>query len=325
MKWIILPAIALALIIALPLASADCDFQITSKTAKDLLNEVESLNAQLATCPFPLPSPLSLVFSNDLIQVRVTMQDGSIENILYEIKNGKLSSIQRKSIGNPDFIATTGECEADAILLSDDKLGSGAYAYNQNRITLNAVGFLNQFLFLLIKPVAKIGAKKIAKTTDLSCIKQENGALCDHGGQCLSGNCVGTGQGPPWTYRCSCDPFKYATACQPTPESESQKLPDTGRDNGQVCDHGGQCSSGNCVGVGQGPPWTYKCSCDPFKFATACQPKGDEGLPDKGRAAGQVCDHGGQCATGNCIGVGQGPPWTYKCSCDPFKYVGSGC
>lgn len=38
--------------------------------------------------------------------------------------------------------------------------------------------------------------------------KKPTGALCQHGGECTSGNCVGDGMGPPWVYRCSCNPFK---------------------------------------------------------------------------------------------------------------------
>jgi len=98
---------------------------------------------------------------------------------------------------------------------------------------------------------------------------------------------------------------------------------------GDVCQHGGECNTGNCVGVGQGPPWTYRCSCDPFRFVGGntegeCPVGSDVAYeaPDGPLGPGEVCRHGGECESGNCIGVGQGPPWTYKCSCDPFKFVG---
>jgi len=94
------------------------------------------------------------------------------------------------------------------------------------------------------------------------------GAVCAHGGECDSSNCVGDGIGgsTSWTYRCSCDPYRYTTTgCK----ADSSLVPRT-KDNGQVCAHGGECQSGNCVGMGQGPPWTYGCSCDPFVFRTTC-------------------------------------------------------
>lgn len=44
------------------------------------------------------------------------------------------------------------------------------------------------------------------------------------------------------------------------------------------------------------------------------------------KAVGEICDHGGECETGNCIYVyGEGPDRTYKCSCDPFVYDAVSC
>ncbi|MFC2174810.1 hypothetical protein ACFLQ2_02975 [archaeon] len=92
---------------------------------------------------------------------------------------------------------------------------------------------------------------------------------------------------------------------------------------GALCDHGGECESGNCIGVGQGPPWTYKCSCDPFKYVVEdpCQPT--QPAQTTGKAVGETCNHGGECVTGNCIGIVPGQ--LYKCSCDPFKYDAYSC
>ena len=42
------------------------------------------------------------------------------------------------------------------------------------------------------------------------------------------------------------------------------------KEPGEICAHGGECRTGNCVGVGMGPPWIYQCSCDPFRFTTGC-------------------------------------------------------
>ena len=107
----------------------------------------------------------------------------------------------------------------------------------------------------------------------------------------------------------------------------------TGLAVGEVCDHGGECTTGNCVGVGDGPPWTYKCSCDPFRFVAAgtdgeCPPGSVTTQAQEQKAGlgiGEVCKNGGECESGNCVGVGQGPPWTYKCSCDPFVYDAFSC
>ncbi len=87
----------------------------------------------------------------------------------------------------------------------------------------------------------------------------------------------------------------------------------TGKDAGALCQHGGECTSGNCVGDGQGPPWTYRCSCDAFRYTTSgCA--ADPSLVPRTKAKGETCAHGGECQSGNCVGVGMGPPWVYQCS-----------
>ena len=95
---------------------------------------------------------------------------------------------------------------------------------------------------------------------------------------------------------------------------------------GEICQHGGECTTGNCVG--EGPPYgqVYKCSCNPFRLDYSClnQPQPQPVAP-RSKNPGDVCVHGGECRTGNCVGVGQGPPWTYKCSCNPFRYEPFGC
>jgi len=96
---------------------------------------------------------------------------------------------------------------------------------------------------------------------------------------------------------------------------------------GEVCGHGGECETGNCVSVGQGPPWIFECSCDPFKYVpTDTSGKCPPGSQVKHEQAhytkkvGEVCAHGGECETGNCVAVAPGSR-TMECSCDPFKYV----
>jgi hypothetical protein len=86
---------------------------------------------------------------------------------------------------------------------------------------------------------------------------------------------------------------------------------------GAVCNNGGECESGNCLGVIPGQ--LYKCSCDPFKYVelNPCPPPAQ---PPQGthKKIGETCNHGGECESGNCLGVIPGQ--LYKCSCDPFTY-----
>ena len=103
--------------------------------------------------------------------------------------------------------------------------------------------------------------------------------------------------------------------------------PSTGK-AGSICQNGGECDSGNCLYVsGQGADRLHKCSCEQFVLTIRdpC-PQTIYNIPQSsGKAIGELCNHGGECNSGNCIGVGQGPPWTYKCSCDPFKYDAYSC
>jgi len=101
---------------------------------------------------------------------------------------------------------------------------------------------------------------------------------------------------------------------------------------GEVCNHGGECETGNCIYVGgEGADRTYKCSCDPFKYdpyvnsdgscvGELTYPESNTGKP------GDICQHGGQCETGNCIyQSGQGADRIYKCSCDPYRLDTASC
>lgn len=42
---------------------------------------------------------------------------------------------------------------------------------------------------------------------------------------------------------------------------------------GEVCQHGGECATGNCIGIGPDFGKVYQCSCDPFKLDTSCAQK----------------------------------------------------
>lgn len=84
---------------------------------------------------------------------------------------------------------------------------------------------------------------------------------------------------------------------------------------GALCQHGGDCQSGWCLGVVPGRE--YRCSCigSTTKWQS-CSTTTPPPLPPTGRSAGQTCLHGGQCASGMCLG--RVPGQDYVCSCiDP--------
>jgi hypothetical protein len=246
---------------------AACSLDIKSKNTAAFLNEISTIDAALKNCPVPMPSSVtSLLGNNQILKITIARTDGTTSEAFFTISGGALSAASTTGT-TFGFNLWIDECALDAVLSSDNKFGAFAYIYTQGKAKLQAKGFWNSIVLSISKPFFNSAMKKAAVQTDMSCLKAD-GALCDHGGQCKSGNCVGEGQGPPWTYRCSCDPMKYMTSCpaKPAVQQDANGL----RPAGELCDHGGQCKTGNCVGVGQGPPWTYRCSCDAFKYTTGC-------------------------------------------------------
>jgi len=321
-RWIIFAVMVLAMAGAV---NAGCGFDIAAKSTQALLNEVPTLDSSVKSCSPQIKSPLDMIFGTDKIELKIFMNGGTTERILFTIVDEKLTAVKRNPSETPDYVVTIGQCELDAVLASSNKIGAAAYAYKQKKLKISGVGFTNSFKLIFLKPIFSIAFGKLQTEIDMGCEKKALAENCQHGGECLSGNCIYvTGEGADRLYKCSCDPFKYKTMCAPEPDAN---LPNSGRKLGEICDHGGNCASGNCIYVtGEGAGRVYKCSCDPFKFQTMCAPAADAGLPDSGRKAGQVCDHGGNCETGNCIYVtGAGAGRVYKCSCDPFKFIGSGC
>jgi len=92
---------------------------------------------------------------------------------------------------------------------------------------------------------------------------------------------------------------------------------------GHVCQHGGECTTGYCLyAYGQGADRTYQCSCAQLTLVVQDPCTANPLQPGQGtnKGIGETCNHGGECASTYCVGVGQGPPWVYKCSCDAFRY-----
>lgn len=255
-------------------AQQDCLDAITAKDTRSFLNEIPSLNAQLGTCANEVPSPADRFLKDEIVSVKIFMQDGSTEPFTVTTQAGKITDIEAVGASKPTFIVGLGECEFDTILRTSNKLGAIAYMYQQNKITLSAVGFFNRLKFGVVKLFINPVFKRIAEETTTACStaggdaaeKKEVGAVCQHGGECKTGNCIyDTGEGPNRIYRCSCDPFKLVTTpgCPQTPEYPESNLGQPG----DICQHGGQCESGNCIYVGgAGADRVYKCSCDPFNY-----------------------------------------------------------
>lgn len=59
--------------------------------------------------------------------------------------------------------------------------------------------------------------------------------------------------------------FCTTTTTTSAPTGRGAKKP------GEICRHGGECTTGNCVGEGPDYGKVYKCSCDPFRLVYGCK------------------------------------------------------
>lgn len=90
---------------------------------------------------------------------------------------------------------------------------------------------------------------------------------------------------------------------------------------GELCANGGECNTGYCLGVIPGRE--YRCSCHMFNYVTSCLYSSSSSLPATNRAPGALCDHGGHCQSGMCLGVVPGRE--YRCSCNDPKTRWQSC
>ncbi len=107
-----------------------------------------------------------------------------------------------------------------------------------------------------------------------------------------------------------CPPIQSSTPAQPV------KKP------GELCQHGGQCTTGNCIGIGPDFGKEYRCSCNAFRYETGCSGVASSAKTTN-KTAGEVCQHGGECKSGYCLGVVPGRE--YRCSCKQLTYSTYGC
>lgn len=95
------------------------------------------------------------------------------------------------------------------------------------------------------------------------------------------------------------------------PSQPANKLP------GEICKHGGECTTGHCVGVGPDYGKVFRCSCHMFSHDYSCSGKSSSAPSSTKKTAGQTCVHGGDCQSGMCLGIVPGQH--YVCSCiDPI-------
>lgn len=288
---------------------AECNITAESKYTNAFIEEIPQLNVQLSSCQPEIPGYVKALYKNGDFNVKV----GESKQFMLTLKDGKIISFSKEASVKPSYTAYISEEDFDAMLQSSDRMGTFAYFYKQKRVKIEANMFFRRVLLFIARPFIGIGMNR-AQVPIVLAPPQQSFDIGEYPGYkvcefyqtnkklvtCAAYNggdtfCVTTlGSNKAKAEKCEengivvCSvpcadaqllkmcPFDNARPrgsqaapldfCQdnPAPQQPSKKAV------GELCAHGGECQTGNCVGVGQGPPWTYRCSCNAFKYETNC-------------------------------------------------------
>lgn len=318
MKGVKLLIIFSVLILSIQLASAECTIKVNSKFTSELMNELSSINNQIQKCPIELPSLAKKLKDANLI-IDIKEEIGVEKKFLAETKSGKITKVSKTIPADylSNYIITINEADLDAILQSEDALGTFSYIYRNGKIKITANKFWSKIKFFFVKPFIKIGLKSFQKPI-LSNQPQQSKDIGSYPGYrvcefyqinkkhvtCAAYKAADTFCVLVMQHKdaraVSCEEKGMIVCKLPCKTQQTYIVPTR-------CAFDNERPRGN-----QAPPLDF------------CIPETEKPQPAK-KSAGQICQHGGECNSGNCVGVGQGPPWTYECSCDPFRFVPGNC
>ncbi len=314
---------ALTLVFAIIMLSAaamaqECSLELTSPNTQAFLNEIASLNEQTQKCPIALPDAAKLVFGDEIVQLDIVRSLGT-ESVLFTNQGGVLKSIERKS-GGATYLGTIKECAMDAMLGAETRAGALAFLILNNHVEIKGLTLWRRLKLFAVRPFLNMYFKKVQTEVPVNC----EGPAAQGG--------IGPYQG-----KRVCDFYqqnKKLVSCEVSGTADNFCLTVMGSPHARAekCDNGGQII---CSLPCDMPPGTVTPTMCPFDNDRArgkqaaplswCPTTATTSAQPAKKPAGALCNHGGECQTGNCVGEGQGPPWTYRCSCDPFRYVGGPC
>jgi len=205
MKRVLLLVVLSFILLPSIMAAADCSVKATNTV--DFFKEIPDFNAKLADCNLAIPSPVNNLLKNDLVNVQVVRNNGSKDVFMIKVENKMVKSIELGSSNNPTYVATLAECALDNVLQAEDKAGALAYLYSKKHLTIGPHGAWRNIIFNVVMFFARGAVASNAKEIPTTCPKKPVGQLCNHGGECETGNCIGVVPGK--VYMCSCDAFRY--------------------------------------------------------------------------------------------------------------------
>jgi hypothetical protein len=165
-KTLFLIGVLVVVIMSAQAQAMSCLDAIPSKKTADFMTGIPELNTQLGSgaCENKIP-----VFKNEVINVQVSMTDGSTQNFYLTVQKGFINSITAGIADKPTLLMKIGECEFDTILRSDSKAGAFAYLYLQKKIGLGAYGFFRKIKLGAAKIVMGFALKKAQTPVDVAC------------------------------------------------------------------------------------------------------------------------------------------------------------
>jgi len=199
---------SLVLLSLFAVSAQSCDMKASS--TDDFFGKISEFNAKLVECPIVIPSPIDKLFGDDIVNVQIVRNDGSKDVFTIVTKGSRVISIEKGGSDDPTYVATLAECALDNVLKSNNRAGALAYLYDSGHLTIGASGIWRSIVFRVALLFAGGAIEDASETVDVTCPERAVGELCEHGGQCATGNCIYvTGEGAGRIYKCSCDPFKF--------------------------------------------------------------------------------------------------------------------
>jgi hypothetical protein len=143
-----------------------CLDAITAKNTADFMAGIPALSTQMSSGA--CENKISF-FKNEVVNVQISMKDGSSQGFYLTIQKGFINSITSGTAEKPTMLMNTGECEFDTILNSENKGGAFAYLYLQKKVSLSAKGFFKKLKFGAAKMFMGGAMKKIQTPVDVAC------------------------------------------------------------------------------------------------------------------------------------------------------------
>jgi len=305
-------------------AKEGCEVEIDSQTTREFLTEIPDINSQLQQCSPDVDGTLKKVFKNGDINVNIAMTDNTVESFVLSIQGGRVAKISRDQIIGT-YVVNVNEADFDTILQNEDTFGAVISLYKQKKLTFGSGRFFTRLKLFFIKPIVNIGLNRMQLVTNIvqigpypdkwacefyqipypgvnkkhvSCPYETPGAAANQAADVFCQTVLTS----LYAKAERCDENGIIVCTNPCETTPRQIIPTR-------CPYDVSRTRGN-----QAAPLNY------------CKTKVNVNTGEVvKKSAGEVCQHGGECKSGNCVGVGQGPPWTYQCSCDPFKFVAGNC